>query len=74
MRLGPRFSVDTVEERKMTCPCQESNPGYPFVVFHCTDRAITVHFNEAVSDIQKIGRIYLLMSNMLSSSANKQSE
>jgi hypothetical protein len=39
--------VDTVEERKISCPCQESNPGYPFVAFYYNDRAIPVHFNKS---------------------------
>jgi hypothetical protein len=27
--VGPRAGLDAVEERRITCPCQESNPGPP---------------------------------------------
>jgi hypothetical protein len=28
--VGPRADPDAVEYGKMSCPCEKSNPGYPF--------------------------------------------
>jgi hypothetical protein len=27
--VGPRVGLEAVEKRKISCPCQEQNPGHP---------------------------------------------
>jgi hypothetical protein len=71
--VGPRASLDTVEKRKISCPCQESNLAIQPIACHYTNWVIPAHSFEKYNPLEYIP-IFWQTSLVFHQSCNKWNE